>query len=354
MSIEEAWERLIESLAEAGRTLGEHVAELDETERADAYLALLRALNNQLGRFEVDRERPELVPFNGWRQKFFMDNPDFRYWVADVRDDRRYRITGTIGDAVYQSITAYSGNALGAEAVGRIDSDTISVDDEGMFEVTVSRERPESGDWLPLAEGVDVVWVRHFHDDVARDRPGTAMIEPIDPPAIVPSRTAADLAKHIDRLGTTIGFVPRVWASALEEEIERPNQLRHWSRMTGGAAYTEPGIHYVRGSWQLRPDEALVIEGPVVACRYWNILLYSRFLNSLDYRSRQVSRTSRNSRTDDGRFRFVVSARDPGGPHDWLDTEGRPFGLVVMRWLHPEGDVPLPEVHRCSIEELTT
>jgi hypothetical protein len=39
-------------------------------------------LHNQLARFEVDREHRELVPCNGWRQKFCMDSPDFSYWVA--------------------------------------------------------------------------------------------------------------------------------------------------------------------------------------------------------------------------------------------------------------------------------
>ena len=105
MSIDQIWSELVDSLGEAGARLAAITEDLGPVEAADGYRALLRALNNQLGRFEVDRERPELVPFNGWREKFFMDNPDFRYWVADVRDDRRYRITGTVGDAAYQSIT---------------------------------------------------------------------------------------------------------------------------------------------------------------------------------------------------------------------------------------------------------
>ncbi|MCB1255762.1 MAG: DUF1214 domain-containing protein [Microthrixaceae bacterium] len=352
MPIEQTWTALVESLRQAGEKVAANTADLDDAERADGYRALLRAFNNQLGRFEVDLERPELVPFNGWRQKFFMDNPDFRYWVADVRDDRRYRITGTVGDAVYQSITAYSGIPLAAKAAGRIDSDTINVDADGRFEVIVSQEQPESGDWLQMEEGANVVWVRHFHDDVAHDQLGTASIEPLDPPSTPAEFDTADLEERIGRLGFLMNFVPDVWASSLNEEIERPNELRHWAEMAGGAVYTEPGIHYVRGSWQLEADEALVIEGSVVPCRYWNILLYSRFLNSLDYRSRQVSRTSGNSRINGDRFSFVISARDPGGAHDWLDTEGRDFGLVVMRWLQPQGDVPLPEVRRCSIAEL--
>src|SRR5687767_14346897 len=76
-----AWAALVDALQTAGQQLAADTAELDEHERADGFRALIRALHNQLARFEADPERPELLPFNGWRQKFFMDNPDFRYWV---------------------------------------------------------------------------------------------------------------------------------------------------------------------------------------------------------------------------------------------------------------------------------
>lgn len=352
MPMEETWRELVETLDRTGARLAELTADLGPDEAADGYRALVRALNNQLGRFEVDRERPELVAFNGWREKFFMDNPDFRYWLADVRDDRRYRITGTIGDAVYQSITAYTGNAMAARAVGRLDSDTIGVDDDGRFEVVASRERPTTGDWLPLEEGANAIWVRQFHTRVATDRLGSASIEALDPPAEPAVLDPDAFARRLRRLGGALGLVPDVFASSVAAEADRPNTMRHWSEMAAGAAYTEPGIHYVRGSWRLEPDEALVVEGPVVPSRYWNILLYSRFLNSLDHRSRPVSRTSDTARVADGRYRFVIAAEDPGGDGDWLDTEGRPFGLVVMRWLQPTAEVPLPEVRRVTVDEL--
>src|SRR5215510_5773756 len=99
----DAWRAFVAGLGEAGERLARRTESLSREEQADGFRALLRALHNQLGRFEVDRARPELVPFNGWRQKFFMDNPDFRYWVADLRPERRYRVRGNAGDAAYVS-----------------------------------------------------------------------------------------------------------------------------------------------------------------------------------------------------------------------------------------------------------
>lgn len=350
--VEEAWAKLVDRLRTAGERLGELTADLDEAERADGFQALVRALNNQLSRFEIDRDRPELVFFNGPRHKFFMDNPDFRYWVADISGERRYRITGTMGDAVYQSVTAYAGEGMAATAVARIDSDELHLDEHGRFDLTLSSERPDRGDWLPLTDDVSMVWVRHFHEDVANDRLGACTIEPLDHPGTPTLTAEEEMARRLRRLGRSVAMVPEVFDMSWRAEADTPNEMRHWSEMTGGAGMTEPGIHYLRGSWQLSPGEALLIEGPAVPCKYWNVLLYSRYLNSLDFRSRPVSRTSGTARLRDGSYRFVVAGADPGIDADWLDTEGRTFGLIVMRWLHPSAPVTLPEVRVASIQEL--
>jgi len=353
VSVEESWAALVEGLRVAGERLAAQTGDLDPRERADGYRALLRALNNQLGRFEVDRERPELLAFNGWREKLLMDNPDFRYWVADVRDDRRYRVTGSLGDAVYQSITAYAGGRVAdAAATARIDSDRLTIDADGCFELILSRERPAHGDWLALPEGAQAVWVRQFHRDAAVERLGWCRIDTLDDPTVPPNIDVDRFERQLQRLGQTMSTFPQIFAAAVAVDRERPNEIRHWSEMTGGAAFTEPDIHYLRGAWELDEHEALVIEGPVMPCRYWNVLLYSRFLNSLDYRYRRVSRTSGNATLVDGRYRFVLAARDPGGHGDWLDTEGRKFGLFVMRWLQPKNVPTLPSVRRCKLSEI--
>lgn len=306
----DAWNALVDGLRAAGEHLAGLLGGLDPTEQADGFRSLVRALNNQLSRFEVDREQPELVPFNGWREKFFMDNPDFRYWVADIRDDRRYRIVGSTGDAVYQSVTVYAASGTTqAAATSRIDSDQLRTDADGKFELIVAPEPPAQGSWLQLPPGATALWVRQFHADASRDRLGWCRIEAIDPPIAAPTIDPERFHKHLRRVGSVLTMVPRVFENAVAADLAAPNQVRHWSEMTGGAAFTEPDIHYLRGAWQLDDGEALVIEGPLVQCRYWNVLLYSRFLNSLDYRHRIVSRTAATSRVRDGRYRFVLAAR---------------------------------------------
>ncbi|MFW0787882.1 DUF1214 domain-containing protein [Gordonia sp. CPCC 206044] len=347
-----AWRSLVDALQSAGEQIADQTADLDPAEQADGFRALLRGLTNQLGRFEVDRERPELVAFNGWREKFLMDNPDFRYWFADLRSDRRYRIRGSRGDATYLSITAYARKGgLGAEATARLDSDAMTFGPDGEFEVTLGGDAPSAGNWLDLTDRTSVLWVRFFHDDVTTDRMGSCTIEPIDDPGPAIAPDPSVLGARIERLGATMRLLPQIFAGSTTDERESPNTIRHWSEMDGGAVFTEPGIHYLRGGWQLGPDEALVIEGDLVGCRYWNILAYSRFLNSLDYRSRPVSYTGATATIRDGRYRFVLAAQPPASG-DWLDTEGRPFGVVVLRFLAPERTPDLPSVRRVRLDDL--
>ena len=351
--LSQAFDAFVGGLEAAGRALDEQTRNLTREERADGYRALMRALLNQLGRFEIDRTVPELLPFNQWREKFFMDNPDFHYWVADIDARFRYRIRGTVGDAVHTSITAYSAQGLAdAKASSRLDHASLDLDAEGRFELIAAREKPESGTWLPLPDGANAIWVRAFYENVYDDRHASVEIEPVDPVPTPPPIDPDRLVHRLTRLGKgAVGSV-RGMAAAAAQDLATPNQIRHWAEMQGGAVFTEPEIHYQRGAWNLEPDQALVIEAHVVPCRYWNLMLYSRFLNSLDHRYRRVSLTGRRAQlSEDGSIRIVLAGRDPGVAN-WLDTEGREFGIFVLRWLQAEKPPALPVLRVVDIDSL--
>lgn len=357
-SLHSAWEALIDGMKRAEQSMIEQTRDLSDAERADGYRALVRALMNQLGRFEVDRASPELVPYNGWREKFFMDNPDFLYWVADIDDGHRYRIRGQVGDAKHTSITAYSAQGLAdAKASARLDHDSLDLDAEGRFDVVAARERPESGTWLPLPEGANSIWVRGFYEDVYEDRHGSVTIEPLDAREPPPFIEAERFAHRLNRLGRGMAGAAKGMAAAAAVDLARPNEVRVWEEMQGGAVFTEPEIFYQRGAWQLEAGQALVMDIQPVACRYWNAILYSRFLNSLDHRHRPVSLTGGRAKLrEDGTVRIVLAATQPGvdasGPINWLDTEGRPFGIFVLRWLKPDHPPELPKLRVVDLETL--
>ena len=347
----EAWQRLVDGLGAAGRRMNDATSSLTVEERADGFRALVRALANQLGRLEVDDAKPELAPFNLWRQKFYMDNPDCLYWVAELAKGGRYRIDGLARGTAFTSVNVYAGTGLEAQTVARVTTDDLRLDAEGWFHLTLGGSSDQAeGQWAAIPEGANMVWVRQFYDDPAAME-GACSIARLDPVPVPVFIEPARFSRRLANMGTTLDTASKVIAHG-GRNADAPNTIREWSEMQGGAVYTEPGIHYQRGAWRLEPGEALVIEGQTVRTRHWSVLLYSRFLNSLDYRNRRVSLTGPRVHCESGgRFRIVLAAEDPGLPN-WLDTEGRSYGIFVIRWLQPLEMPVLPSVRVVRLAEL--
>ena len=101
---------------------------------------------------------------------------------------------------------------------------------------------------------------------------------------------------------------------------------QRWSSETG---YGNLHAHYCAAPFVLMPDEALLIEGELPPCRFANVVLWNRYMQSFDYTRRRVSlNRAQMTLGDGGSYRIVVAHRDPGLPN-WLDTEGRASGLRV-------------------------
>jgi hypothetical protein len=103
----------------------------------------------------------------------------------------------------------------------------------------------------------------------------------------------------------------------------------------------------------VRPDEALVIEGRFPPCRFANVVLWDRFLQSYDYVNRRISLNRKQTVMDpDGGFRIVLAHRDPGVPN-WLDASGRVSGLIYWRFMLPEGEIVTPRTRLVKLDEVS-
>ena len=118
-----------------------------------------------------------------------------------------------------------------------------------------------------------------------------------------------------------------------------------FQRQAGDAAYA-------MAPYVLAPDEALVITSRWPDCRFANICLWNRFLQTYDYANRPVSRNRANTTLNpDGTWTIIVAHEDPGHPN-WLDTEGRPFGLVFWRYFLPTGPIDTPRAEVVPVDSL--
>ena len=138
---------------------------------------------------------------------------------------------------------------------------------------------------------------------------------------------------------------PRSWISRVPNEFPPPGKPGDLGLAAFDAAYA-------MAPFLIGPDEALVIRARWPQCRYANVCLWNRHLQTFDYASRSISLNRAQTVADaDGRFTAVISHTDPGTPN-WLDTEGRPFGIVYWRFMLPEGEIETPQAKLVPLSDL--
>jgi hypothetical protein len=132
-----------------------------------------------------------------------------------------------------------------------------------------------------------------------------------------------------------------------------PNTLgkpTRWKPEFGGFGAVDNA--YSMGPFLLEPEQALVIEGRMPRCRFANVMLWNRYLQTFEYPGRKISLNRKQMHlAADGGYRIVVAGRDPGVP-DWLDTAGRRSGTIYWRFMLPEGDPPTPTTRVVPVAEL--
>lgn len=324
-----------------------------EEDLADARSSLLHSLQHALEVYlEADPARPNFKRFVTPEKKLLGDNPDAVYYHAVVDEHHSYRIRGNIAGATYTSFTVELGTIDGGNSsgVGGALNDTqFEIGKDGSFEIIASaKKRP--GNWLELPKGSGSLSTRHYYErkvGVAADRLHhiPLMIEPLEELPPPPRATDADLAAGIRRvtkfLKTSIqpfGTLPNLpkYVSKIPNQLPQPKIGDGDNANTGYAAVDNV---YSMAPFLLKPGEALVIRGRFPKCRFANVVLWNRYLQTLDYANRRSSLNRKQVKLEsDGSFKVVVAGTDPGVPN-WLDSEGRPFGMMFWRFLMPEENI---------------
>lgn len=318
-------------------------------EYAEARRALLHALMHGMESWlEADPARPFFTSFINQHKKLLGDNPDARYFSAAISDEYAYRITGNLAGATYTSFTVELGTGTEGDGIGSTLNDTqFDTDKDGNFEIILSKEK-RPGNWMPLPTGASSLTTRHYYErklSINNDRMHHIPID-IEVLADIPPRSAptdSQIAAGIDRVTAFIkgNVVPMngagspSWVSRVPNQFAPPVKDDSHDNIT----YAARDNVYSMAPFVLGPDQALVIRGRFPKCRFSNVVLFNRFLQTLNYEERTISLNRKQTVTDDeGNFEMILAHRDPGKPN-WLDTEGRPFGIMFWRFQLPEGPI---------------
>jgi Protein of unknown function (DUF1214) len=310
-----------------------------------------------------DARYPDFWPVFNQAFNFGFPCPDDAYYMAVIEDDGVYRISGyrgTVHILDFQIGTnLMQPYGMGPTTAGELSLPVAHYDLDrhahpkrnGAFEVVLSPTRPagHKGDWWELKKGARFILVRQRSYDWLGEVDGRLAIERLDVPASKPRMQADVINERLKLVGTWM----ENW---LELESSFAIGMRRQNLVNTIKVIDQPGgvtgQKYLFGLFDLKPDEALILETELPkTCGYWSFHLTDEMMSNVDVMSRQSSLNGHQARVDrDGRFRAVIAERDPGVPN-WLDTAGYAKGAMVGRWMWCS-DHPQPTVKKVSLADV--
>lgn len=343
-----AWQFVQQMLGDVTKIVTEDAESERELAEGLRMLARVSSLCAQMT-VESDPERPSFFDMCSENRMIGGPNPDGNYYLAMIRGDRRYRITGSRGTSAYLGFQILAGTGLTPRRMAAYISDVDLALSSGEFALVLSADEPSDlagAQWVKIPPDASSVVVREYIGDRAREELARLQIEALDPGPVV-TLTDDALADQFTAMAWSLMKLATLHRTIKPELLQSPNTLLTAQAADLGEADTTPDNLYMMGTFRLDPGQALVLDIVPPDTRYWNVTLESIWHECLEPRRRHSSVTNRGVQPDaDGRVRIAISAQDFGFGH-WLDTGGRHRGFIVLRWL----DNPSPPEVTVSVRE---
>lgn len=331
----------------------------DALDRQELHQMMLSALAGaHFGLVSNDPDHPEFVPMLSQSLNFAAPVPDFVYTYAPIRGEGTYRLTGHRGTSLFAFVTVsetyFTRTDKPKPGLANYDVDELTISPDGRFDVLLSAEKPADwyGDWWRLDPKATNLGVRHAMYDWENEIDPRMSIERLDVPALRPRPRADEIAERMDEVAQWMEYSIQHWLLHLDatrkKGIVNRFEVTDYSGFTGRSW---PQV-YLETLFEIDEDEALVIETAIPEqVRYWSFMLANELFATIDWSNRQSSLNGHQARLDaDGRFRAVLSLRDPGVPN-WLDPGGWRRGVIQNRW-NQASSSPCPTIRRIELANL--
>jgi hypothetical protein len=379
-----AWNKFTDALKEIGEKITAPTGARGGRERAEGYRYLLRLISAaQDLEMEADRNYPMLRRMMTPIRKFKGDGTDTLYQEAKLDENLSYRLTVRRGDDLFFSATIYAYDETDAYYIAdHLIDDDIKWDNvfgQQIAEIYLSEKRPEEcRNWIKLKGRQPILFTREYYEefthgvDEGRVRQAAMNLECLSEVPPLEHYDEEQLEAGIDRvidfisdatdvsLGLSIfiglnrieyegsgdggtserkGSMTRIEEGELilDDESSEEHTPQELAAMIDPKLIKNnlpgPGIQYIGSSFKLAEDETIVVEGVDVPCRYWNLQILTRYLESGDYRHYKVGISNRSVQKDaDESFRIYAAAEDPGTVN-WISTQGYAHGQILIRTL---------------------
>ncbi len=303
-----------------------------------------------------DAAYPQLTPIWTPIAPYGCPNPDFTYLTAPVDGRHTYRLFGSRGSARFLGLGVFAGDHHELTKMHILDTRIHVVDGRGDFEVgadgavdfTAAREDPGDGrDWLRLPDGPGVLIVRYAYYDWLTEEPPSIFIERNGATYPPPAPSPAEILDRVVLLRDFVRDIPPQFAKVIAQYYEADPTTVPFPPLGPRDDHDDQlGFGYQRygqSHYRLAAGEAAILEVTPPDSWYWGFHLATRLRESSELNLRSTSINGHQALLDrDGAFRAVIAAVDPGVPN-WLDTGGRPDGLIVGRYIGADS-APVPRI----------
>ncbi|MFZ1176411.1 MAG: DUF1214 domain-containing protein, partial [Mycobacterium sp.] len=312
-----AWQFLQQMLADVTKVVTEDAESERELLEGLRLIARVSSLCSQLS-VEADPERPSFFDMCSEHRLVGGPNPDGNYYLAMIRGDRSYRISGSRGTSAYLGLQILAGTGLTPRRMAGYVSDVDLALSSGEFAVVLSTDEPSDlagAQWVKIPDDASSVVVREYIGDSASEELAALRIQALDPGPLTPL-TDSELADQFTAMAWSLMKLTTLHRTIKPELLDSPNTLLTAQAADLGAADTTPDNLYMMGTFRLDPDQALVLDIVPPDTRYWNVTLENIWHECLEPRRRHSSVTNRGVQPGaDGRVRIAISAEDTGFGH---------------------------------------
>ena len=332
----QAWNEFCDQLKAAQGALKYPGAPQDAFTQAEGTRYLTRLTRAALEAF-VEYNDPAFPVFRRMVHetvKMGADNPDNYYFNARISGKYEYRITGKRNTIHYFGFFTQNGDygtTGGMSPCGAIDHKSINYDEDGGFEIILSRSR-KGKNWLKMTAETGIVIVRQTFLDRFREVPAEITISNLDGRTVPEPLSPEAIDEGLKTASLFIAGAPLLFARWAKGFKKHTNLLPQFDPEVSNAAGGDAGIIYYHSHWKLAEEEALVIEVKPPSCDSWNFQLNNYWMESLDYRyfTICINKATATYATD-GSVKVIVAHKDPHLPN-WIETCGHTEGTMCWRW----------------------
>lgn len=353
-----AWDDFCDQLKLAGTNLKYAGAPQDAFSQAEGIRYLTRLTRAGLEAFVeyADPAFPVLKRMVHESVKMGADNPDNYYFNAQISGAYEYRITGKRNTVHYIGFFTQNGSygtTGGLAPCGALEGKDLVLEDDGSFEIILSREK-KGKNWLKIEDETGLVMVRQTFLNRFEEVPAELRIENTDGRKAPSPITPKMIDEGLKMASMFVAGAPLLfarWAKGFKKHV---NELPMFDPETSNKAGGDAHIIYYHSYWNLKADEALVITVKPPECDSWNFQLNNYWMESLDYRYFNICVSKGTARYEpDGSIKVIVAHTDPGLPN-WINTCDHVEGTMCWRWYRlAEGVKPVqPKCEVIKIDKL--